>query len=110
CSLNMADTTVTQSGNDMTLTLAVTFEAGYTRAKNIYMQANDVSGTATGWLLMGTWRASGASGTPAVVSVTPNSGSALTQTFTLQYSDTAGAANLQRVGVWFDNSATNSAG
>src|ERR1700728_5517562 len=74
------------------------------------MDATDGSGSTTGWLQEGTWRVSGGGGTPAVVSVTPNSGSGLSQTFTLQYSDTAGAGSLQRIGVWFDNSTTNSAG
>src|ERR1700728_4163754 len=112
CSINVPETAVTTSGNNLTLTLAVTFEAGYTRAQNTYMDATDASGATTGWLQMAIWRVSGngSGGTPAVVSVTPNSGSGLSQTFTLQYSDTAGAGSLQRIGVWFDNSTTNSAG
>src|SRR6202034_1989666 len=39
CSINVAGTAVTTSGNNLTLTLAVTFEAGYTRAENTYMDA-----------------------------------------------------------------------
>jgi len=38
---------------------------------------------------------------PAVVSVTPNSGSGAMQTFTLEYSDSAGAAHLKQVYAWF---------
>jgi len=43
------------------------------------------------------------------VSVTPNSGSGLTQTFALQYSDSAGANNLASVWVAFSGTASNPA-
>ncbi|HTC86767.1 MAG TPA: NF038122 family metalloprotease, partial [Bryobacteraceae bacterium] len=43
---------------------------------------------------------------PAVVSVTPSSGSGSSQTFALQYSDTAGAGNLSFVYAWFTTTVT----
>ena len=58
------------------------------------MYAADVSGSNSGWLQRGTWTVPGAVGTPAAVSVTPSSGSGASQSFALQYSDTAGAASL----------------
>ena len=39
--------------------------------------------------------------------MTPNSGSGATQSFTLVYSDTAGAANLQLVYAWFNTNLTS---
>jgi hypothetical protein len=45
-----------------------------------------------------------------VVSVSPSSGSGASQTFALQYSDTAGAANLQTAYVWFTATLANAAG
>ena len=48
-------------------------------------------------------------GTPAVVSVTPSSGSGASQVFVLDYSDTAGAANLQQVWVYFNATLANPA-
>ncbi len=44
----------------------------------------------------------GLSTTVTADSVTPGSGSGATQTFALQYSDTAGAANMQTAWVWFN--------
>jgi uncharacterized repeat protein (TIGR01451 family) len=44
---------------------------------------------------------SAAVGVATADSVTPSSGTGATQTFALQYSDTAGAANLQTAWVWF---------
>jgi Beta-propeller repeat len=44
---------------------------------------------------------------PTAVSASPSSGSGLNQTFTLQYSDTAGAASLQLAWVYFTASLAN---
>ena len=106
CSVNMAATTVTLNGNTLTLNLAMTFQTGYAGAKNVYMFAMDLSGSNSGWQQEGTWTVPSGSGTPAVVAVTPTSGSGDSQTFQLQYSDTAGAANLQAAYVWFNANLT----
>ena len=107
CSLNVAATSVALSGGNLTLNLAMTFAAAYAGPKNIYMWAGDVSGSNTGWIEEGTWTVT-ASGTPAVVSVTPSAGSGMSQTFALKYSDTAGATSLQKVWVWLGASLTSS--
>ncbi len=104
CSLNLAAASVAQSGNTMTVNLTITFTSAYAGAKNIYMYAADISGANTGWLQRGSWTVPGADGTPAAVSVTPNSGSGASQTFTLQYSDTGGTGSLAWVWAWFDGS------
>ena len=109
CSLNVAGVTVSQSGNNLTLTVPMTFQTSYAGAKNIYLYAADVSGANTGWVRETTWTVpSSGSGTPLVVSVTPGNGTGLTQSFTLQYSDTAGASELQKVWAWFTVSTASS--
>jgi hypothetical protein len=55
CSLNVAASTVTLSGNALTLNLAMTFKPAYDGAKNVYLHAVDISGTKSGWQPMGTW-------------------------------------------------------
>ena len=107
CSVNVATATAVPSGNTLTLTLAMTFQPAYAGAKNTYMFDSDVSGSNSGWQQEGTWTVSAGSGTPAVVSATPNSGSGASQSFALEYSDTAGAANLQVAYVWFNTTLTN---
>jgi hypothetical protein len=98
---------VTSSGNSFTLNLPVTFQAGYAGVKSIYMYAVDISGTTSGsWQQLGTWTVPNAPNVPASIAVTPSSGSGLTQTFTLQYSDTSGASSLQSVWAWFGTSST----
>jgi hypothetical protein len=111
CSVNMAATSVTMNGNTLTLNLAMTFQAGFAGSKTVYMYAADASASISGWQQPGTWTVAGTARTPAVVSVSPNSGSGLTQSFALAYSDTAGGSNLQSVWVWFSatfGSAANS--
>jgi hypothetical protein len=108
CSLNVAATTIALNGNTLTLTLPITFQASYAGVKNIYLYATDVSGTNSGWMQQGTWTVPAAI-TPVAVSVTPNSGSGTGQTFALQYSDAAGAGNLQQVWVYFNSTLANPA-
>jgi hypothetical protein len=73
------------------------------------MYAADVVGSNSGWQQLGTWTVPGASGTPAAVSVTPTAESLASQSFTLQYSDTAGAASLQTVWAYFSAALANPA-
>jgi hypothetical protein len=55
CSLNVAATSVSLSGSALTLNLAMTFQASYSGAKNIYIYAADQSGSTGGWLQAGGW-------------------------------------------------------
>jgi hypothetical protein len=109
CSLNAAVTSVVENGNALTLNLPMTFLAAYAGTKNIYMYASDVSGSNNGWQQLGTWTVPTGSGVPAAVSVTPSSGSSANQVFALQYSDTAGAASLQTLYVYFSATLGNPA-
>ena len=111
CSLNMASTTVVLSGNTLTLNLALTFQSGYAGAKSVYLYAADLSGTGSGWQPLGTWTvpSSGGPGVASAVSVTPSSGSGTSHNFALQYSDTAGASNLQSAWAWFATTFGNPA-
>jgi len=102
CSVNVAATTVVPSGNTLTLNLAMTFNVAFSGTKNIYLYATDISGAKSGWQTLGSWTVPSGSGTPVAESATPNAGSVASQNFTLQYSDTAGAAHLQSLYVYFN--------
>jgi hypothetical protein len=105
-------TTVAFNANALTLTLAMTFAPGYNGAKNVYMYAANGSGSASGWQTRGTWTVPGVVATVTADLVTPASGSGASQSFALQYSDTAGAMDLATTWVWFTatfgSSAANS--
>ena len=102
CTLNAASSSVSISGNTLTLNLALTFQSVYSGAQNLYMEAISPSGTAP-WQQKGTWTV------PAqvqAVSVTPNSGGGSSQTFSLQFSDAAGATDLASASVLVNSALT----
>jgi hypothetical protein len=109
CSINVATATVSSSGNTLTWNVPMTFKPAYAGAKNTYLLAVDVSGSNSGWQQDGAWTAGSTAGTPVAVSVTPGSGSGASQTFALEYFDTAGAASLQQVWVYFNATLANPA-
>ena len=92
CLLNGGSSSVTISGNLLTLNLALTFQPGFTGPKNIYMQAVSPFGT-TPWQQTGTWTV-GSTGPPMPVSVSPNSGTGQSQTFSFVYSDGNGYGSI----------------
>jgi hypothetical protein len=107
CSVNVTASSVSVSGNNLTLNLAITFSSSFAGTKNIYMIAADNAGTTSQWLTAGTWTV-GNPPVPSVVSATPSSGTGLSQTFSFVYSDTGGWANVNNAQVLF-NSAINGA-
>jgi hypothetical protein len=109
CSLNVATATAVPSGNTLTLTVTVAFKPAFDGAKNVYLHAVDLSGANSGWQQLGAWTVAFGAGTSSTVSVTPSSGSGNNHTFTLQYSDTQGAANLQQAWVYFNATLANPA-
>jgi len=55
CSLNVALATVVLNGDNLTMTVTLTFEPAYAGTQNIYMHAVDMSGAITGWEPLGAW-------------------------------------------------------
>jgi hypothetical protein len=92
---------VALNGNSLTLQLPMTFTPAYAGAKNVYMFANNGT-VGSGWQTRGSWTVPAPAPTVTADSVTPSSGSGSTQTFALQYSDTAGATDLLTTWVWFN--------
>jgi hypothetical protein len=96
CILNMAGSSATASGNTLTLNLALTFTAGFSGAKNVYMEVANATHNSR-WSAYGSWTVSStvqSASPPEVVSVTPSSGSGLNQTFAFAFSDGNGAADI----------------
>jgi hypothetical protein len=108
CSVNVAAATVAMSGNTVTWNVPMAFQPNFAGQKNIYLHAVDISGTNTAWQQLGA-TVTATAGAPEVVSITPSSGSGERETFALQYSDTAGGANLQQVWVYFNAALANPA-
>jgi len=94
CTLTGSASSVTVSGNVLTLNLAIGFQSGFAGAKNVYGSAQSAGGTGTGLQQLGTWTVAVTSQAPHAVSVSPPSGSAASQTFTFVYTDSNGASDL----------------
>jgi hypothetical protein len=103
CSLDLAASSATPSGSNLTLALRITFAPSFAGVKNVYMLAGSAGGTNTGWLTRGTWTPYPAGGPPVLsaTSVSPNAGSGSSSLFALQYSDSLGAADLASARVRF---------
>ena len=55
CSINVAATSASVSGQTLTLTVAITFRPSYAGAKNVYLYAQNATGLVTDWQQRGTW-------------------------------------------------------
>jgi Chitobiase/beta-hexosaminidase C-terminal domain/Right handed beta helix region len=93
CTLNGGSSSVTTAGNDLTLSVALSFISTFAGSKNVYLYAAGYSGQNSGWIKEGTWVPASA-GPPAIVSLSPNSGTGTSVTFKAIYSDPNGAADL----------------
>jgi hypothetical protein len=102
CVLNGGASSVSLSGDILTLTLALSFQPAFGGAKNIYMQAANPYQT-TAWQAEGTWTVAGT----IALAVTPSSGNATQQTFAFQYTDSIGATDLTTVGALFDTTSSS---
>jgi hypothetical protein len=97
CLLTGSGSSVTLSGNVLTLNLALRFFGLLVGNKRISGTASSAANSAAGWQQIGTWTVPTNSQMPQVVSVTPSSGTGMSQTFTFVYSEADGAAQLGSV-------------
>jgi len=103
CTVAAAGTTAAGSGNTLTLTVNLSFAAGFAGNKVTYMAARDLQGGNSGWQALGVWNVPGASTFPAVGGVNPARGTGSAQTFTFTFGDTKGAPDLGVLNVLINN-------
>ena len=103
CGINVGSSSVSESGNNLTLNLAITFTSSFAGTQSTWMKADDNGGQTSGWQVPGSWSIPPAvNQPPSVVSVTPSSGSGLgPQTFSFVYSDPNGFNYLNTVQALF---------
>jgi hypothetical protein len=107
CTLSGTGSSVSLSGNTLTLNLALAFQAAFASSRNVYSQAVSPNGS-TGWQLGGSWSIPGLSG-PVPISVTPGSGSGGSQTFAFLFSDPQGYAAISTVSMVINTSTSGTA-
>jgi len=116
CSINGAGSAVSAEGNNIMLTLAVTFSQSFSGNQVIYVAAGDSSGNNTGWQALGVRRVGPkqtTTTTTAVAGTTPTRGAGITCSsdgtctnaiaFTFTFSDTKGAQDLGVVNILINN-------
>ena len=108
CAVDLRGVTITPSGNALTLELPMTFTSAFSGAKNVFLYAGGET-LNSGWQTRGSWTVPAIAAAVTADSVAPSSGSGGGQSFTLQYSDTLGLADLSTVWVWFSASFSSSA-
>jgi chitodextrinase len=55
CTVDVGNSSVTQSGNNLIIKYPITFSSGWSGAKNIYLHALNKTGAVADYALMGTW-------------------------------------------------------
>lgn len=99
CEIDGATTTVSQpNGTDIVVNLKLRGLGSFaTGSRNFYAWVRDNQTNDTGWVQTATWASAAANQAPAVVSGTPATSTALTESFTFTVRDTDGVANLARI-------------
>src|SRR5207248_5692673 len=100
CTVDVGASSVSSAGNNITLTVALTFKSAFNGAKSVYMSVANNSGGFSGWQAKGAWTVS-VSLPPTNTSVTPASGSGSTQSFVFAYSDPNGVADINYINMLF---------
>ncbi|MGA3026770.1 MAG: choice-of-anchor D domain-containing protein [Bryobacteraceae bacterium] len=97
---------ITSSGNELTLSLTITFAAGFSGQKNVYMEAIGASGN-SGWVLQGTWTTAARQTLTAGSVLSPSlPGAGISQTFSLSFPDANGVSDIGKGFVLFNASLT----
>jgi hypothetical protein len=110
CSIALASSSAVPNGNTLTLTLAMSFDASFAGSKNVFLYADSVGGTSSGWHDRGNWAVPSITTMVTADSVAPDHGNGNAQPFLLQYSNTAGAGDFVYAWVWFSESFGAAAG
>jgi len=111
CTVNLGGSTVTPSGNTLTVVVSLSFSGGFSGGKQIWEYVQDWLGESAGWTGVGTWMVgSSAEAAPSTGTVTPSSGFGTAQTFTFTASSPGGAANLAHVYMLWNQALSAQAG
>ncbi len=99
CTVSAIGSTISGSGNTLTVTLTIAFRNSFAGNKVAYLAVQDPSGN-SGWQALGTWNIPGVTPTgPRVLGATPSRGTKSRDTYTFVFQGTSGFADLSVVNV-----------
>jgi sugar lactone lactonase YvrE len=110
CTLSGAGASGSIAGNQLTVSVPVTFKTAFAGVKKVYVYVDDNANLNSGWQTAGAWTIPAGSEPPSVVSVSPSTGNGLSQTFTFTLSDPAGAAAINDVYVLVNGAFSSASG
>jgi hypothetical protein len=94
CTINGSGSSISASGNTVTVTLAITFAPGFAGNKIFYTAARSNTQN-SGWQALGTWNVTGTPPAgPTVGGVSPGRSNTLGQTYSFTFTDTNGYQDL----------------
>jgi hypothetical protein len=109
CTISGAGSSISGSGNNLTVTLVVSFNSAFAGNRIIYMAAREAAGANSGWQAMGTAGVPGGTVTgPSVTSVNPARMNGNSSTYTFSFSDTNGYTDLGVLNVLINDSLNGS--
>ena len=94
CTIYGATSGSTKAGMDLTTKVDISFRSGFAGLKTMYQAYGDTSGNTSGWQQLGTWNDTGDPNAVELISLTPNSGTRVSQTFTAVTKDGNGATTI----------------
>ena len=107
CTLNGPTSTVSGSGNTLTITLDVTFTATFGGIKQVWAYVIDAEGQHAGWTDVGAWMVGPAGDiAPQLGTVTTPGAFGTAGQFQFQFSDGNGAADIARAWMLFNNNSS----
>jgi len=104
CTISGAGSSVSGSGNNLALTLEITFTAGFWGNKVFYLSSQGTLGNSSGWQALGTWGVPGTlpSG-PGGGGVTPARSNSVTHAYTFTFTDTNGWQDIEVANILINN-------
>lgn len=109
CALDCSKTTVSGSGNTLTVSWNITFKTSFAGSKNMYIYAVDYANAGTGWVNKGTWTITQQDTTPPTGTIKINNdaqyANSTSVTLTLSAQDNTGGSGLYQMK--FSNDNTN---
>jgi photosystem II stability/assembly factor-like uncharacterized protein len=94
CTIYGATSGSVKSGTDLITSVDISFRSGFAGVKGIYQFAGDTSAGGSGWQSMGTWNDTGDPSAVELISLSPNSGTGVSQIFTAVMKDGDGATTI----------------
>jgi hypothetical protein len=109
CRLFLAGSSISASGQVLTMNVAMKFSPLYAGEKKVYLDATSVSGTTVGWKEHGAWTVPADDDDTSIStgSVTPDSGFGATQVFAARYYDAENGDQVSRAFLKFSTAANS---